>query len=431
MSNEVKNSYNNENNLIHNNNPFNHRSFKKQKIELISNESSQQNNGNGRGRGRPRRTIDPIQQQHQTEAINNKTDDDDNTSLNNSTNPIRRSLNSSSLKSSRSCSRSPTPPPPTISSVMKLTKLSSATTTKKLNIKNDNNIRTSTPSKFKIKIENDQELEEDDELNHKLTNQEEEEEDEGDHHSRQIIINNTTFNDEEEDSYKLIVKNENQDEENVEGEEEEEEEKVLNDIKIQINQDYDDDTTEELGEIKRTKHYLNDDIDIEEEGEGEGEGEGEDEDAIESDTLLNTTSTTTTSVASATTNKQNPAFKKYFSNNKTPNSNNINKKGLSNNTVYDFTMQALEMSLYGYLRQTDPSFVGHSISGLRLPPPPLPQTTSQVNTSQENSQSTVATNAFIASMQQKIVQLAGIGQMESIINNETLSKKGKFIFIFI
>ena len=36
--------------------------------------------------------------------------------------------------------------------------------------------------------------------------------------------------------------------------------------------------------------------------------------------------------------------------------------------VYDFTMQALEMSLYGYLRQTDPMFVGHAISGLRMPP---------------------------------------------------------------
>ena len=33
--------------------------------------------------------------------------------------------------------------------------------------------------------------------------------------------------------------------------------------------------------------------------------------------------------------------------------------------LYDFTMQALEMSLYGYLRQTDPTFVGHAISGIR------------------------------------------------------------------
>ena len=37
------------------------------------------------------------------------------------------------------------------------------------------------------------------------------------------------------------------------------------------------------------------------------------------------------------------------------------------NPVYDFTMQALEMSLYGYLRQTDPMFASHAISGLRIP----------------------------------------------------------------
>ncbi len=38
-----------------------------------------------------------------------------------------------------------------------------------------------------------------------------------------------------------------------------------------------------------------------------------------------------------------------------------------NGPVYDFTMQALEMSLYGYLRQTDPMFASHAISGLRIP----------------------------------------------------------------
>ena len=37
--------------------------------------------------------------------------------------------------------------------------------------------------------------------------------------------------------------------------------------------------------------------------------------------------------------------------------------------VYDFTMQALEMSLYGYMRQTDPMFASHAISGLRGVPP--------------------------------------------------------------
>ena len=36
--------------------------------------------------------------------------------------------------------------------------------------------------------------------------------------------------------------------------------------------------------------------------------------------------------------------------------------------VYDFTLQALEMSLYGYLRQSDPMFASHAISGLRIPP---------------------------------------------------------------
>jgi hypothetical protein len=35
--------------------------------------------------------------------------------------------------------------------------------------------------------------------------------------------------------------------------------------------------------------------------------------------------------------------------------------------MFDFTLQALEMSLYGYLRQTDPMFAGHAISGFRLP----------------------------------------------------------------
>ena len=35
--------------------------------------------------------------------------------------------------------------------------------------------------------------------------------------------------------------------------------------------------------------------------------------------------------------------------------------------LYDFTMQALEMSLYGYLRQSDHLFNGHAISGLRFP----------------------------------------------------------------
>ncbi|RNA31878.1 hypothetical protein BpHYR1_020540 [Brachionus plicatilis] len=33
--------------------------------------------------------------------------------------------------------------------------------------------------------------------------------------------------------------------------------------------------------------------------------------------------------------------------------------------VYDFSLQALEMSLYGYLRQNDAMFMGHAISGLR------------------------------------------------------------------
>lgn len=33
--------------------------------------------------------------------------------------------------------------------------------------------------------------------------------------------------------------------------------------------------------------------------------------------------------------------------------------------VYDFSLQALEMSLYGYMRQTDPMFMGHALSGLR------------------------------------------------------------------
>lgn len=33
--------------------------------------------------------------------------------------------------------------------------------------------------------------------------------------------------------------------------------------------------------------------------------------------------------------------------------------------VFDFSMQALEMSLYGYLRQSDPMFMGHALSGLR------------------------------------------------------------------
>lgn len=33
--------------------------------------------------------------------------------------------------------------------------------------------------------------------------------------------------------------------------------------------------------------------------------------------------------------------------------------------VFDFSLQALEMSLYGYLRQSDPMFMGHALSGLR------------------------------------------------------------------
>lgn len=38
-------------------------------------------------------------------------------------------------------------------------------------------------------------------------------------------------------------------------------------------------------------------------------------------------------------------------------------------TPFDFTMQALEMSLYGYLRPTESMFAGHAMSGLRCMPP--------------------------------------------------------------
>lgn len=38
-----------------------------------------------------------------------------------------------------------------------------------------------------------------------------------------------------------------------------------------------------------------------------------------------------------------------------------------NNVIYDFTLQALEASLYGYLRQKDNIYHGHAISGFMLP----------------------------------------------------------------
>ena len=47
--------------------------------------------------------------------------------------------------------------------------------------------------------------------------------------------------------------------------------------------------------------------------------------------------------------------------------------------LYDFTLQALEMSLYGYLRQTDPLYVGHAISGIRMSPNNNNNNTSSLN----------------------------------------------------
>jgi hypothetical protein len=72
----------------------------------------------------------------------------------------------------------------------------------------------------------------------------------------------------------------------------------------------------------------------------------EEEELEDADSDLNTT---------ATSSKSAKKFKKDESSKLTP----------PPGPVYDFSLQALEMSLYGYLRQTDPTFMGHAISGLR------------------------------------------------------------------
>ncbi len=74
---------------------------------------------------------------------------------------------------------------------------------------------------------------------------------------------------------------------------------------------------------------------------------------------LNTTSSTVMTSKSSRQNRQD------FNVQKMTEANGVHKP--SNKPVYDFTMQALEMSLYGYLRQTDPKFASHAISGLRIP----------------------------------------------------------------
>lgn len=85
---------------------------------------------------------------------------------------------------------------------------------------------------------------------------------------------------------------------------------------------------------------------------------------------LNTTSST--SKTSSSNAKQN--MKKIISqkntalSTSTTNVNNQQQNNPAAGPAYDFSMQALEMSLYGYLRQTDPMFASHAMSGLRVPP---------------------------------------------------------------
>lgn len=83
---------------------------------------------------------------------------------------------------------------------------------------------------------------------------------------------------------------------------------------------------------------------------------------------LNTTSSTSkTSSSSAKQNMKKMVSQKNTALSSTTNVNNQQQNNPAG-PAYDFSMQALEMSLYGYLRQTDPMFASHAMSGLRVPP---------------------------------------------------------------
>jgi hypothetical protein len=104
----------------------------------------------------------------------------------------------------------------------------------------------------------------------------------------------------------------------------------------------------------------------------EEDEDDDDEDEYEldkEDEELETNTTTSTIKSSRVTGGSQKSINKHgLSANSNVEMNSNSSGGNSNRPMYDFTLQALEMSLYGYLRQTDPFFASHAVSGLKVSP---------------------------------------------------------------
>ena len=129
--------------------------------------------------------------------------------------------------------------------------------------------------------------------------------------------------------------------------------------------DEDDQNTDIYSSIYEGEDRGEEEVDEELDIDGEGDDPINEEDELnEDEDELNTTASTKSNRTSKSPLENGQVAKKRAQKSSPVDTNTPNPA----RPVYDFTMQALEMSLYGYLRQTDPMFVGHAISGLRMPP---------------------------------------------------------------
>lgn len=129
--------------------------------------------------------------------------------------------------------------------------------------------------------------------------------------------------------------------------------------------DEDDQNTDIYSSIYEGEDRGEEEVDEELDIDGEGDEPINEEDELnEDEDELNTTASTKSNRTSKSPLENGQVAKKRAQKSSPVDTNTPNPA----RPVYDFTMQALEMSLYGYLRQTDPMFVGHAISGLRMPP---------------------------------------------------------------
>lgn len=143
---------------------------------------------------------------------------------------------------------------------------------------------------------------------------------------------------------------------------------------INIENDMDD---SEEGNHRSRENVDDEEIDLEDEelNEDELDEEENDEDLDEEalidedeDGQVSTTNSCKSKSRSNKFSKSSLITTKSKSSTMSHQSNNLQQPAHQiNRPIFDFTLQALEMSLYGYLRQNDPLFAGHAISGLRIP----------------------------------------------------------------